>query len=279
MSAEAGRVLRHLCAPRAGLSDAPSVLVVAAHPDDETLGLGTRLPRLPRATLLHLTDGAPRERRWWGDPTLPSREAYARVRRQELRAALALAGVGPERTRTLGLADQEASLDLAGLARRVAEVMAELRPEVVLTHPYEGGHPDHDAAAFAVRAACELPPSSAPPPVVLEFTSYHARGSRVALCEFLPAEEGVEEASVSLSAPERELKTRMIAYFASQWKTLQPFPVEIERFRTAPCHDFTRPPHPGPLHYERFEWGVTGEEWRRRAGEALTALGARGSPS
>ncbi|MGI8509732.1 MAG: PIG-L deacetylase family protein [Gemmatimonadaceae bacterium] len=256
----------------------PKVLVVAAHPDDEVIGLGSRLSRLRRVTVLHVTDGAPRERRWWGAPHLASREEYARVRQEELTAALALAGVGEEHRRSLDIPDQEASSDLAGLARRMADVLAQLAPDVVLTHAYEGGHPDHDATTFAVHSARHIMEQrGARIPLLMEFTSYHARqdgavGDGTATGDFIPV-PGAHEVEVALTAPKRELKRRMLAAFASQRETLTAFGVEVERFRVAPAYDFTAPPHSGALHYENFDWGFTGDEWRTSAGKALAALG------
>ncbi|HEV2148080.1 MAG TPA: PIG-L family deacetylase [Longimicrobiaceae bacterium] len=253
-------------------------LVFAAHPDDETVGASSLLPRLPEVTIVHVTDGAPRDRRWWGAPETASREEYARVRREELRAALALAGISPGRLRTLRLADQEASLDLAGLARRAAEVLRELRPALVLTHPYEGGHPDHDAAAFAMRSALYLlRAEGAALPALVEFASYHARSEGLATCEFLPAAGG-EEVEAVLTETERTRKEAMLACFATQRETLARFPTDREQFRAAPAYDFTRPPHAGTLNYERFGWGCTGAEWRARAREALEALGTGEAP-
>ena len=66
----------------------------------------------------------------------------------------------------------------------------------------------------------------------------------------------------------------MISCFASQLHMLRNFPVDVERFRPAPAYDFTSAPHPGRLYYENFDWGVTGERWRRLAEEALRTLGA-----
>jgi LmbE family N-acetylglucosaminyl deacetylase len=252
-----------------------AILLVAAHPDDETIGAGALLGRVGgRAHLLHLTDGAPRERRWWGAPDLRSRGAYARARREELAAAMAVAGVPPERLGSLGLVDQEASLDLRGLALRVREAIERAGPEVVLTHPYEGGHPDHDAAAFAVHAALGLlEREGRSAPRLVEFTSYHrAADGGVAVGEFLPG-SGEEEWTLGLPAEERARKERMLAAFATQQRTLAPFRAEAERFRVAPAYDFTLPPHPEPPHYERFGWGCTGEEWRARARAALAGLG------
>ena len=131
-----------------------SVALLAAHPDDETVGAGGLMPRMRVSALIHVTDGAPRSH--------PDRERYAQTRREELQKAVGQAGspLGPP---VLGLdvSDQEASLDMPALTRRLSELLAGLRPSIVLTHPYEGGHPDHDAAAFAAHAACASMP--APP--------------------------------------------------------------------------------------------------------------------
>lgn len=260
----------------------PNVLVVAAHPDDEVIGLGSRLSRLRRVTVLHVTDGAPRESRWWGAPHLASRKEYARVRREELTAALALAGIGEKHQRSLGIPDQEASSDLSGLALRVAEVLTGLAPDVILTHAYEGGHPDHDATTFAVHAARRIiEPSGGGKrlPLIIEFTSYHGRqngagGMGMATCEFIPATGvGAPEVQVALTAAEGDLKRRMLAAFATQRETLSAFGVDVERFRAAPAYDFTTPPHGGALYYESFDWGCTGEEWRTSASKALATLG------
>ena len=42
---------------------AETIAVVVAHPDDETLGCGAQLARLRGVTLVHITDGAPRNTR------------------------------------------------------------------------------------------------------------------------------------------------------------------------------------------------------------------------
>jgi N-acetylglucosamine malate deacetylase 2 len=63
------------------------VLVVAAHPDDETIGASVVLAHPHVATVLHVTDGAPRDPRWW-PPSMPDRATYARVRALEAERAL-----------------------------------------------------------------------------------------------------------------------------------------------------------------------------------------------
>jgi LmbE family N-acetylglucosaminyl deacetylase len=239
------------------------VAIVVAHPDDETIGLGAQFAQLRDPLLVQVTDGAPRS---FG----AGREDYARARRDEVTAALRAGGAHSVDRREIGVVDQEASLDLARITARLIELLAERRPEVILTHPYEGGHPDHDATAFAVHAAVRsIKWEKIPAPVILEFTSYHAGpGGAMITGEFLPA-EGCPENSIALGAEARRRKRAMIESFVTQREVLQAFPLDHERFRPAPAYDFTAPPHPGELYYERFDWGMTGARWRKLAHEAL----------
>jgi N-acetylglucosamine malate deacetylase 2 len=267
----AGRLLRWLEQPGAELP--PSVLIVAAHPDDEVIGASTLLMRIPELRLLHVTDGAPRDLRDAQAAGFAGWQDYAQARDTELAAALALAGIAADRAQVLDTPDQGASFRLAGLAETLATRCAALRPEVVVTHPYEGGHPDHDACAFAVHAACALlARRGSPVPAIVEMTSYHAGPGGLVTSTFLER-PGLEGATLTLDPAERSAKRRMVACFTTQQQVLAAFPIEVERFRLAPAYDFTRPPHAGRLFYENFEWGVDGARWRSLAHEALAALG------
>lgn len=267
----AGRLLRWLEQP--GAEPQPSVLIVAAHPDDEVIGASTLLMRVPELWLLHVTDGAPRDLRDAHAAGCAGWQDYARARRAELAVSLAAAGITVNRAETLGIPDQGASFRLVGLAEALAERCGELRPEVVVTHPYEGGHPDHDACAFAVRAACALlARKRSATPAIVEMTSYHAGPGGLATSRFLER-PGLEVTTLALDPAARETKQRLIACFTTQQRMLAAFPVEVERFRAAPAYHFTRPPHEGRLFYENFDWGVHGIRWRSLAQDALTALG------
>ncbi len=258
----------------------PRVLVVVAHPDDETIGAASLIARLPDCWILHLTDGATRESRFI-EGFAGSREEYAATRRREFAAAMALAGLGTERLIAIaGVVDQEACLAMPYLARTVARLCRELGPEIVLTLTYEGGHPDHDAVVFAVHAAVELLRNQGEkPPTIVEMPLYHARPGMtredvLVTQEFLqPEGSGIQVVRRDLSSEERTLKLRMYDCFVTQRHILAWFlPSVHESFREAPVYDFTRPPHVGELQYELWSFPVTGERWRELARIATRAL-------
>jgi LmbE family N-acetylglucosaminyl deacetylase len=248
------------------------VLVVAAHPDDETLGAAALLLRSPGAAVVHLTDGAPRDRSFWSAPIDGSRAEYAAVRRDELERAAAIAGMAPGQLHALGAADQEAAHGLVELSFGLARTIAALNPKRLVTHPYEGGHPDHDAAAFVARAALALLRGSgrrAPP--LFEMTSYHAGpDGSLRPAEFLAAAGPVH--TRRLAAVERRAKDAMLAAFESQRSVIAWFPRDVERLRRAPPCDFARAPHEGPLWYERMGFPLAGPRWRELAGRAAARL-------
>jgi len=264
-------------APRQRLPFDPSqrALVVVAHPDDETIGAGAQLGRFAEVRILHTTDGAPRSGRDAEAAGCAGVFEYAALRRQELEVALAHAGIAADQLDSLGFADQDASFHLAALTRLVMHRIEDWVPDVVLTHAYEGDHPDHDATAFAVHAACAFLDGAAPR--IVEMAGYHGGGvdAVTSFQEFLPS-PGIPIHAVALDPAARRLKRRMLDAHASQAATLAPFPDDVERFRRAPAYDFTRPPHPGPLNYDRFEWGMTGDRWRALTAEALRTLGLEG---
>ena len=275
-------------------SVAERVVIVAAHPDDETIGLGAQLYHLEDALLVHVTDGAPRD----GGDAAAYRFAtladYAAARRAELTAALAAGGAEKIRTLCLGIVDQEAMHHLASLAHRFSEILEREKPQAVITHAYEGGHPDHDAAAFAVHAACRL---MANPPLILEMALYHRRDGQLVSGEFLPTASRrspgpadppaqlltngsrpspgsrVPCATIALNGEEFRRKQQMIDCFTTQRWLLMQLDSGVERLRIAPDYEFRSAPHPGELHYETLGWEITGANWRRWAAAALAELG------
>jgi N-acetylglucosamine malate deacetylase 2 len=253
----------------------PRVAVVVAHPDDEAIGAGAVLNGLRDAHIVHVTDGAPADEALAQARGFPTRDAYAAARRGEVIVALGLIGITPERIHGLGAVDGETSWQLVELSRRLATLLDELQPDVVMTHPYEGGHSDHDSTAFAVHmAAGILRRDGGHAPVVIELTSYHNFQGQRRHGDFLPFADTAVKTLV-LGTRVRDLKRRMYRAFTSQRDVLRNLSVDLERFRAAPRYQFTGPPHAGVLDYERLCRRITGAEWRLQAATALHLLRSR----
>lgn len=129
------------------------VVVLAAHPDDETLGVGGLVCLLARAgarlSVVWATDG---------EASHPGSVAaagcdLAAERRGEADAALAALGADRAPRIRLGLPDG----DVAGHEQRLTETLGDLVPPgaAVLT-PWSGdAHPDHEACGRAARAVTD----------------------------------------------------------------------------------------------------------------------------
>ena len=251
----------------------PRTLLIAAHPDDETVGAGILISQTPGIQIIHVTEGLP------PDPADAlaagySREGYAATCREEASRALALAGVPRDAITNLYFTDQRVSFELEYLTTRILALLEKFRPQIVLTHPYEGGHPDHDSIAFACHSAKKMYELDYPESAfdLVEFTSYHAESGGIKTYSFLPCKD-YEEIRLCLGPAERALKLSMLQEFKTQQKTLAPFMLpEVEIFRPAPQYDFHRAPHSGRLFYEYFDWGLDGVTWRDLARDAERSL-------
>jgi N-acetylglucosamine malate deacetylase 2 len=274
VDAEGLMLLEAIADPRREAIAASDVAVVVAHPDDATIGCGAQLARLHGRIVVLVTDGAPRNGEDARRSGFATPQTYAAARRNELLAALRHAAVPVDAVRTLNIPDQEAALRLVDVARSLLDCFSRCRIRVVLTHAYEGGHPDHDATAFAVHLARHLlREAGEPAPALVEFASYHdPDGSRqMAVQSFLPADS--PEILVDLDEPAQDLKRRLVASHASQQQVLQAFPTDRERYRVAPAYDFLAAPHPWRPFYETLFTTMTRERWQGLAAEALAALG------
>ena len=148
------------------LTSGDRVLVVAPHPDDETLATGGLLQHAAAAgagvRVLFVTDG---ENNPWPQRVLEHRwriEASARRRwgarrRAEAVAALTALNVAPSRAVFLGLPDQGLTeLLLTRPEQAIALVAAEIGgwdPTVVVAPSLRDRHPDHSALAVLTRLA------------------------------------------------------------------------------------------------------------------------------
>lgn len=103
---------------------APAELLVAAHPDDEVIGNGAQLPRFRAITLLHVTDGAPRNGCDAVMHGFVDTASYAAARRGKSLAAFAISGIPGDRALSWGLPETSDYLDALAPHGREASVMA-----------------------------------------------------------------------------------------------------------------------------------------------------------
>jgi LmbE family N-acetylglucosaminyl deacetylase len=142
------------------------LLLIAPHPDDESLGCGVVLQRAVRAgaaiRVVYATDGEDNpwphrliERKW--RLSADDRKRWGQTRRAEALAALNVLGVRPSDVRFLGLPDQGLTnllkRDCRSTIERFAEIIRDWSPTHLLIPSVADTHPDHNALAVILRLA------------------------------------------------------------------------------------------------------------------------------
>ncbi|MDJ0275915.1 PIG-L family deacetylase [Sphingomonas sp. 2R-10] len=129
-----------------------SLLVVAPHPDDETIGAHALMARLRRrgvaVQVVIVSDGAGSHR---NSPRWPV-QRLVHERQRESRRVLRRIGIGAGEVRFLGLPDGELLAHGPLVRRAIGRQIRRLaRPAMVLTPSLQDDHPDHRVVAAAVR--------------------------------------------------------------------------------------------------------------------------------
>lgn len=245
--------------------------VIVAHPVDEIVGAGCLISKLVHVTVLHVTNGTPPDLESLGAAGVDPSQ-YAEARKQECVSALAMANVPEDRVVGLDVPDHCASQYLTELSKKIASFLQQSGADIVVTHPYEGGHPDHDATAFATHAAIRLlKEGGLKPPALFEMALHPSSDFIARVPEFLPGADG-EMTTLLLDERSTELKRRMFECFETQKDSLQASPFGPERFRKRGEYDFAALPAEGKLHYENFDWAPSRQEWQSLAHRALDDL-------
>lgn len=151
------------------LCSSTRLLVIAPHPDDETIATGVLIQQVLAAggevQALSLTPGDNNpwpqrwlERRWGIGPA--ERQRWGARRHEELLRATAQLGLDPAQLRTLGWPDQgltdrlrHAMLESVEAIRAQIEAFA---PNLVAIPALDDGHPDHSAAHVLARLALSV---------------------------------------------------------------------------------------------------------------------------
>ncbi|HYD48136.1 MAG TPA: PIG-L family deacetylase [Terriglobales bacterium] len=227
----------------------PLHLIIAAHIDDDGVGMGIRVRQLKDVRIVYLTDSAPRDPRFFNSEC-SSRQEYAARRRLEAERAAAWMGIAREQLHFLEAVDMEAFRELARLESELQRIAAAWPPATIWSPAYDGGHPDHDVAAFlAARLAARTGARH------WQFALYRFR-KRLEPGQFAAGDPGLVR---YLNSEERELKRQLFQLYRSQAQLLTHFDHGYERHRPALAHDFRTRPTKQPTLYEAWRWPVTAE--------------------
>lgn len=132
------------------------LLVIFAHPDDESMGMGGTLAKYSAEGVeTHLVCASRGEVGWSGpEERNPGPERLGQLREAELRNAVKELGMT-----SLSFLDYvDGQVDQADPVEAIAKIVSQIRriqPQVVVTFPHDGnyGHPDHIAVGQFTNAA------------------------------------------------------------------------------------------------------------------------------
>ena len=146
-----------------------SCLVLAPHPDDETLGCGATIARKVAAgTSVHVVivaDGRHSHRSATIGPL-----DLASIRATEAVEACRALGLPADTLTQLGYEDAGLAEHEGEVAALLADIMGDVRPEAVLVASGNDWHPDHQALSRSARAAVE---SCGRPVALFEYPVWH----------------------------------------------------------------------------------------------------------
>ena len=124
-------------------------LVIAPHPDDETLGCGATIARARHAGIpVHVvvvTDGSGHP------PAFADKAKLAALRRKETLNACGILGVPPSNVVFLAVPDGLAAAHVGDVAHQLAELIGRLDPVRIFAPCGLDNHADHRAVAAALR--------------------------------------------------------------------------------------------------------------------------------
>jgi LmbE family N-acetylglucosaminyl deacetylase len=270
------------------------LLVVAPHPDDESLAAGMLIQRTlamgGRADVLLLTDGDdnPWPQRWLERRLVIDASGRARWgarRRLEVASALGRLGVPPDQLHALGWHDMQVTEALrfrhAAAVTAVRRVIERVRPTLAVIPDLGDSHPDHGSAHVLARLALSAAGSMA------DVLTYMVHGTERSAPEDLlvpdedPGRQATKVSAVLEHATQMALSRKRMLGVASR-------PERFDRPAAAPgVGSLVLPWSPGPLARARLRivladgQGVAVWPWRRapleRAGDRWV-MPLRGAP-
>lgn len=230
------------------LLEAINVFIVGAHPDDLEYSCAA-LMQAAKGNIwaAYITDGGNGKKGLEAKIDSDGGEELRSVRVQESISAMQLLGVS--NLEFYGFEDLDTHNSIAKIIVRIYESLQRIKPDIMVTHTMEGGHPDHDITRFcAGEAAAWYKELSGHQVEVWEFAGYNLFDGKVNYKNFIPNGNG----TVKIPHTDPDLWIKAMRMHESQWYSLKKF-VDAN-----PGFDMFRQVHNGKLvdfdAYHQIAW-------------------------
>lgn len=203
------------------------ILVLAAHPDDETIACAALLHRAAESLVVFAVDGAPPH--YGFEKKFGSLQKYSEVRFAEASRALRLVPrcsiVRLSNNNGTFYSDQHLFFELQEAFDSLLGIGRQFSPDYLVSHAFEGGHLDHDACHILARRAAQALDLQN-----LEFPLYWKTADGGDVLQRFRDPRG-DEFVLQLSQEEQRVKRRMLSEYRSQKNLMSVFRLDPERFR------------------------------------------------
>lgn len=203
------------------------VLLLVAHPDDETIGCSGLLQRATSALVVFAVDGAPRH--YGFEKKFGSLQRYSDIR--FLEASVALRSLPHCSFRRLAgrngshHMDQHLFEHLPEALTSLDQFVCAFSPDMIVSHTCEGGHIDHDACHFLASHVGRKHGV-----IVMEFPCYwQNEDGQDVFQQFRNTRN--DEVVLKLTEHEIQVKREMLAAYHTQQALTPVFHLHTERFR------------------------------------------------
>lgn len=193
------------------------ILVFAAHPDDDILGLGTTLYRHSlnneNIKVVFITNGTGRDGESW-NIRLRESNKKSETRYREAVKALSLINIPRKNILCLGYPDGGTQRYIKNMLEDVLNLIQKMNPSRIYVHCIEGGHDDHDLTSTVVKSVCQGISYTN----VFEWAEYNPEQPLGAPdVKFLRSTiNKMKTTYIKISEEERQLKRQMLACHQSQ---------------------------------------------------------------
>jgi LmbE family N-acetylglucosaminyl deacetylase len=219
------------------VEDAKRLLVFVAHPDDESIGCGVLLQRVPAALVVFAVDGAPAG--YGIEGKFGSLKSYSAERFNEAGRALRLARNSSFRrlnTRSgTYFPDRQLFAHLEEAADSLVSIARVFLPDAIVSHSYEGGHIDHDACYLLAKHAADT--------LSLEHFEFPLYWKDETGQDVFQKFRNTQEGEISLNPSQTEIatKNKMLAEYQTQRDIVAMFSTNVEKFRPVRVCEYGEP--------------------------------------